>query len=190
VIRKRYALYTFDELAPAAREKVLERERHINVEGEWYDHVLDEWKGRLEGLGYEEPRIFFSGFGSQGDGACFEARVNLEAWLKQHGLGRKCGRLGRAFRDGEVEIRLRHSGHYYHPYSTDVEDHYSGPDDEVARELEEAKALIESEKVELSRDIYRELEDDYFALTSDEAVTETLRINDYLFHGDGCLAHA
>jgi hypothetical protein len=191
MIRRRYELYGFDELAPAARDKVLDSQRHLNVEDDaWYEHLLDEWKGTLEGLGYEVPRILFSGFGSQGDGACFEARVNIPAWLSRQGLAGRFRRLARASQDGDAEITIRHSGRYYHAASTEVEEQYEGSDAETAGELEEVMALIKAEKVDLSQQIYRALEAEYTALTSDSAVADTIQGNAMLFHADGCQAHA
>lgn len=41
---------------------------------EWWDCVEDDWKERLEKKGFMDPKISFSGFWSQGDGASFTCR--------------------------------------------------------------------------------------------------------------------
>jgi hypothetical protein len=186
-----YDLYRLDELAPAVQAKVLDRERHINVEDEWwYEGTLSTWKGTLESQGYGEPKIFFSGFGSQGDGACFEASVDLIAWLRGRKRVRSFRRLLSVRESGKVAITIRHTGRYCHAYSTEVVVSYGGSDDEIERELVEVRTEIAEEVVELSQQIYRELEKEYFALIDDQAVAETLRSTDVLLHGDGCRAHS
>jgi hypothetical protein len=53
---------------------VIRKHQGINVDDrEWYEAVLDDWKGDLERLGYSDPDIQFSGFWGQGDGASFTA---------------------------------------------------------------------------------------------------------------------
>ena len=80
-------LYTFEELVPTVQKKVLERERFINVlDAFWYEPIIDDWALELEKRGFEQVRILFSGFGSQGDGACFEARINTAVYLSTHNL--------------------------------------------------------------------------------------------------------
>jgi hypothetical protein len=80
-------LYTFGELAPEVQRKVVEHERYINVEDHfWYEPIIEDWTEQLEQLGFENVKILFSGFGSQGDGACFTAAVNIEQFLHVRGL--------------------------------------------------------------------------------------------------------
>jgi hypothetical protein len=184
-----YTLYDLDELLTDVRQRVLDRHRHINVEDAWwYQSIVSEWKTRLESMGYEDPMILFSGFYCQGDGACFEARINLERWLDHSGLTSKYERLREAYSSCDVELTLRHSGRYYHKYSTRLESHYSGSDDRVARELGEVDALISEEKVRLANEIYRELESAYEGYTDNEAVAETLNANEFEFFKNGRVA--
>jgi hypothetical protein len=185
---KTYDVYQFDQLSSEVRTKVLDRERHVNVEDElWSAPTIEIWKGSLEDQGYESPKILFSGFGSQGDGACFEASVNLVIWLAHRGDHGKYRRLIRAA--GEVEITIRHEGRYYHEHSMAVVSSYDGSDEAVRRDLDEVERLVEAAATDTARQIYRDLEQEYFARIDDGAVAETLRANNVLFHGDGCSAH-
>jgi hypothetical protein len=187
--RRTYTLYDLDELTADVRAKVLDRYRHINAEDEWwYQFIVSEWKTRLESMGYEDAVIVFSGFYSQRDGACFEARINLERWLDQSGLTAKYRRLLEACTRGNVELTLRHSGRYYHQYSPRLESHYSGSDDRVAQELSEVDTLITEEKVRLANEVYRELGSAYDASTENDAVAETLNANDFEFFKNGRVA--
>lgn len=77
-------------LSPARRDKLLEKHRYTNVEFDWWDSVYEQFIEELKEIGiqvachskrthkgrtYDEPQIFFSGFWSQGDGACFAGEV-------------------------------------------------------------------------------------------------------------------
>jgi len=186
---KTYDLYAFDNLAASVRTQVLDRERDVNVGDEWWSAAtVESWQATLEGQGYRSTKILFSGFGSQGDGACFEATLDLALWLRTHRhAGKYCG-LGRTV--DEVTITIRQAGHYYHERSMEVAGSYDGGDDRVAQELDEVERLIDADATAISRHIYRDLQDRYLALTDDAAVAETLRANDVLFHQDGCRAHS
>ena len=54
------------------RTSLLEKYRYINVEfDKWWDCVESDFKEDMLLVGIDVDRIFFSGFSSQGDGACF-----------------------------------------------------------------------------------------------------------------------
>ena len=60
------------------RAAILEHERPWQVEdAHWYEFIVSNWIERLEAIGFENAVVQFSGFGSQGDGASFEADVDL-----------------------------------------------------------------------------------------------------------------
>ena len=78
-------LYKFNELGKEAKEKVLEKHREWNVEfDEWYDCLFENWKEKLDKVGFEDAKIEFSGFWSQGDGACFTAHCNMANLLSRY----------------------------------------------------------------------------------------------------------
>jgi len=73
-------VYTFQELldlraAGKATERAVEKARewlrNAQTDGEWYEFVFDTWKEAMEQIGFGEPKLYFRGFWSQGDGACF-----------------------------------------------------------------------------------------------------------------------
>ena len=53
--------------------------------------------------------------------------------------------------------------------------------------LSELCQTIEAKRLELSREIYKDLESTYDSLTSDEQIIETIELNDYTFTEDGKL---
>src|SRR5437660_717973 len=110
-------LYAFGELAPEVQRKVVERERFINIEDAyWYEPIIRDWTEQLEKLGFQNTRILFSGFGSQGDGACFEARINMAAYLAAYHLQATYPLLAKY--PEYVEAYLKHTGWFFHESRT------------------------------------------------------------------------
>jgi hypothetical protein len=179
-------LYTFDELSD--KEKVLNEYRDINVDYDgWYNFVIENWQEKLEKLGYEDVKIYFSGFYSQGDGACFTAKVNIPKWIKAHKASKRFKKLLNEYNKGIYAfITIKHNYRYYFSTSTTV-DYEGGMDlsDKAYEQLEEIARWIEDEREKLGNTIYKDLEEEYKYLTSDEAVRETIIANDYMFMEDG-----
>jgi hypothetical protein len=189
-------LYSFEELAPEVQKKVAERERYINVDDSyWYEPIIEDWTEELQQRGFEQAKILFSGFGSQGDGACFEARINIAAYLTAHDLAATYPLLARY--PEYVEAYLKHAGWYYHERSTHLVSYFnaeivnpngSGISNEetyVEKDYEALEKDISREAVGLGREIYTALEDEFFHQISDEAVENTLALNEYTYLSDG-----
>lgn len=177
-------LYKFDELTEEIKQTVIEKNRHINVDHcGWDDCVLDEWYLRLKNLGFEDVKILYSGFGSQGDGACFVGKADIEKYLTAHKLKTK---FKRVLQNADyISISITHSWRYYFASSTDVNIEYYEDDPKVEALLNELQKIIKSERETIGNEIYRELDSEYFALIGDEAVAETVRINEHDFFEDG-----
>ncbi|MFA7254446.1 MAG: hypothetical protein WC107_07930 [Patescibacteria group bacterium] len=67
-------VYKFDELSESAKQKAIEDYRQDGFYYEWWDAVYEDARQIGEILGIEIDNIYFSGFSSQGDGACFEGK--------------------------------------------------------------------------------------------------------------------
>lgn len=69
-----YDVYTFEELPEHIQDKLIEDEIEV-LDSDWecfvYSDILDEWVIRLENQGFNNPKINYTGFWSQGDGASF-----------------------------------------------------------------------------------------------------------------------
>lgn len=106
-------LYSFEELAPQVQQQVIERERSINVDdGYWYEPIIEEWTEELQHRGFEQVEILFTGFGSQGDGACFTATVNLETFLRACGLEKRFPQVIDAATRALLGVSIRHTYRY------------------------------------------------------------------------------
>ena len=190
-------------------DALIEKYRHINVEhNEWWDSTYEMFKEEMEDRGVLVTDIYFSGFYSQGDGACFEGRVcDWELFLNK--LGYDSPILTRFAKD-TWSFSVSHSGHYYHENCTHFSEDMPNPDGEsddwfigrfcIYNDPDDLRGKAElavlrtfdyeamtNQFVEMfkdsMRDLYRRLEEEYDYLTSDEAVKETIIAND-LFETD------
>ncbi len=184
-------LYTFEELSDKAKERVLSDHRDINTDYEWWDFTYEDWYEKLTELGYNDCKIWFSGFASQGDGACFECKsVDVKEWIKAHKAESYFPALtgtDKEYYEAEfyTSAWIQQSGHYYHEYSISCSVEYSGDNDETDKEVDELQKAIIEDARDLSRQIYKELESEYDGLTSDEAIIDTINANEYTFEANG-----
>jgi hypothetical protein len=67
----------FEALTKRQQDEILDKHRHYNTEHlDWWDGVYDCFKTDMADIGIDVDRMYFSGFYSQGDGACFEGSVD------------------------------------------------------------------------------------------------------------------
>lgn len=79
---KELTVYSYSELSETAKEKARNWYIENCCDYEWYDFILEDWKEKLAEIGFTNAKIYFTGFWSQGDGACFDAECNTLCWLK------------------------------------------------------------------------------------------------------------
>lgn len=186
-------LFTFDELSDEAKETAIERYRENNLDYEWYDAVYDDaiTIGKL--IGIKIDRIYFSGFWSQGDGACFEGEYFYSAGsvkeIKAYApIDTELHRIAKELQDIQkpafyhLYAYVKHRGHYYHENCTEIDvrnDAQKFTDDQEQRLKDCLRDFM--------RWIYRQLEKEYEYLTSEEAIKETIEANEYEFTENGKL---
>lgn len=195
----------FNELTTKQQDAILEANRDINVfHDDWNHGVIDGFKADMEAIGILVDRPFYSGFWSQGDGACFQGHIrDFDLFLPT--LKYTDPALIKLAED-HWWFRVSHRGFYYHENCTYFDVDMPLPDDSDDNDfanaymvyeegsLHRAVALtnlarytsskLEEEFIEAfkshMRDLYDRLESEYDHLTSDEAVLEALEANDML----------
>jgi hypothetical protein len=179
--------YEFSELSENAKNKV--RQWYIETNYDWDSCTLDYWKDKLESLGVQEPKILYSGFWSQGDGACFTCSgMEVEKFLE-----RPLTRKERWILDNCMvnNIKIVHSDRYFHEKSTDTELHYNFPDyvsnqwEELDKTFDNTTTDIEHKRLSLCREIYNDLKSEYEYATSDQAILEACDSNKWFFTKKG-----
>lgn len=206
-------VFTYSELSESAKSKAREwyRDTHLgdNFFAECiYDDAAEigdiigidlrqTRKTKKDGSPLYTPTIFYSGFWSQGDGACFESTYRykpgalkaLRAYIGCESKGDKeLLRICKGLQDVQrkyfykLHASTKHSGHYYHSGCMRVEVTHA---DDCYRDIGEA----ESDITQLLRDfadwIYDQLESAYDWENSDDNVAEIIEMNGYEFTEDG-----
>lgn len=176
----------WQRLTEANRKALLEEYRD-DLHHEWWGSVYDMFREDMAEIGVRVDKIYFSGFWSQGDGACFEGYISdWSKFLPAVGMSE----LVDEARGNGVSLSWKHQGHYYHEHcvSFDVDDLWiSNPHDEdedllrftawAATNPEGGQIYGRREEIveflrSKMRSLYSTLEEEYDYLTSDEATEE------------------
>lgn len=202
-------VYRLDELDNAAKDRARAWYRQADFDHDWFEFVYDDFERvcaiigvelktspvRLYGGGTrQKPCIWFSGFWSQGDGACFEGRYG-------HATGAPRTIRGHAPKDDELHriadvlqaiqrrnfyqlhATVTHRDRYYHEYSMAISVERDSPTwQDMTADAEET--VIEALR-DLARWLYRQLERKYDYLTSDHLVDKAITANAYTFTAGG-----
>ena len=201
-------VYTYDELDDRGKEKAREwfsalvfndscdwefvyeyAERMASIIGITID---DRPYKTIGGATRHKPCIWFSGFSSQGDGACFEGSYRYKKGavkaIKAECNDEELIRIATAPQTGQrrnfyrLDATCKPTGHYSHSgcMSVDVED-----SENQYRDLGDAEEEIRQLMRDFADWIYERLSDEYDYQTSDEAVEESILSNEYEFYQSG-----
>jgi hypothetical protein len=202
-------VYRIDELPEGAKDSARAWYREGGFDHDWYDVVYEDFQHIAEILGIrvktwttrliggrtrQDPCIWFSGFWSQGDGACWEgwysyrksAAAELRAYApKDKTLHRIAETLQAAQRQNFYQLRaeVTHRGNYYHAFTMAVS--VSRDSAAAVEVIGDAESIVTDALRDLANWLYRQLEHEYDYLTSDEAVDETLVVGGYTFTEEG-----
>ena len=205
-------VFKFDELPDSAKEKARDWWREcemldgldlIDMNADDFNEIakllgieFDQRPVKLMGGGTRyESKIWYSGFSSQGDGACFEGRYSyakgMRKAIRAHApLDTELHRIADGLFDLQrrafyrLEARAIHHGRYYHSGCMSVDVSLANGAD-VSRSIEEdTRDLLRS----FADWIYRQLKEEYEYRMSDENVDESIRINEYEFDENGRIA--
>lgn len=181
-------IYSFNELSEVAKKKAIENDRDINIDLEWSGFIIDDWQTKLDNFGFSDADIKFSGAGSQGDGASFTARVDLDKFCKANSIDIKQSVINAVNGYSIISVKRHNHIRYVHEKSVyaDIDLMTSGKEyKRLEKQIVELEKAITDKVVELSKKIYKDLQTEYEDLTSDKAVIETLVNNECEFYEDG-----
>ncbi|OYR26501.1 antitoxin of toxin-antitoxin stability system [Brucella pseudogrignonensis] len=202
-------VYRLAELSDAAKDNARGWYREGGFDYDWYDAVYEDFQRIAEILGIrlktrtvglmgggsrQDACIWFRGFWSQGDGACWEgfytyrkaASAEIRSYAPQDTtLHRIADALSAVQKRNFYQLRAEasHRGHYYHEYCMSIAVERDSPTwQDMTADAEDV--VIEALR-DLARWLYRQLEREYEYLSSDEAVDETIIANEYTFTDAG-----
>jgi hypothetical protein len=197
---REYKVYEFNELSALGKEQAIEKFRENNLDYKWWDCTYEDVKEIGALMGIEISNIYFSGFYSQGDGACFEGCYNhrlgsTKDLIKYAPMNSEVHEMSRALSIiqkpyfYQLSAAVTHSGQYYHENCANIS--VMGEWEQGEYGYDEAFKDTEIAITEVLRDfmkwIYKALESDYDYLQSDGAIKETLIANEYKFTEDGVI---
>ena len=191
---KEINVYSFEELSESAKEKAREWYRNGNLDYEWWDFVYEDAKTIGALMGIDIDKIYFSGFWSQGDGACFEGyyqykKGSVKAVKEYAPQDKELHQIAQGLVDLQrcylysLTASVSHRGHYYHENCTSFDVYDKRRDDGIVGEVPE-ESLKEFLR-DFMRWIYKRLENEWEWLNSDEAVDENIIANEYEFDEEG-----
>lgn len=180
-------------LPDSVQERLLEKYWDLNVQHDWPDETIAEFKAKALALGVEVDDVYWSGFWSQGDGACFTGRIT--DWSKFLAAVKPDidPAVGGWVGDNSTTMYIKTRGSYCHSGTMHTEFDFQDleqPPDLEDLQLSLWKVLTKNGDIlyEMESDIlaylrgladglYQELEKEYEGLTSDEAVADALLAN-------------
>lgn len=191
-------VYTFEELSEEAKEKAIEKNRHMNVDyWLWYHDVYDTFKEKYSSL-FEITNIYFSGFCSQGDGAMFEYGGITDKLIDEFIAQLELSPLRKKIVKDIFYFSGsgKHKGYYHNEHCCwhiiNIECTYAYREgyypniDEFMYELQvDFDAYVREKYIDLAKELYQSLEDEYEWHTSDEAIEELLIEGEYEFNENG-----
>ena len=195
-------LYQFDELTDRAKKTARQWWRDLEAQDWDSECVIADAVECARILGIEidgtpnKPRVYWSGFWSQGDGASFSGRYayvkGAAKVIREHApQDTELHKIADALQDAQrrnfyrLEAVATQSGRYAHSHtmSVDVED-----SNDSYRDIGDAEDDVRDALRSFADWIYRQLEKEYEFNMSDENVDESIRINEYEFDETGAIA--
>jgi hypothetical protein len=202
--QRTYTVYKFNELTKEQQVKALNNYRYINTDySDWASPMLEGIQEKAEEAGFkiELRDIFYSISNSQGDGLCFDCKDfdldKIVNWLELT-KNRKFSHIWRYIKKynlTEVFLLSLHKNSYGYHYSHSKTRYFEiDLDMECGRNSEALNFIVDQIMnndllLNAYRDFcntaYRNLENYYSELNSDEMVKEALIANDYDFTSEG-----
>ena len=180
--------YTFEELGEQEQQVALDNNRDYNVSrDQWYEFVEEGFVRDLQDKGFLNIEIAFSGFWRQGDGASFTADIDIHKMNEYYKLGLKKSVCDIINEYCCPRVR-RGTSRYSHEHTCSIDwdgfGHYNHCP-RLEKLIENTMNTIEGIRLDLSKELYSNLEGEYNHLTSDAVIKKVLVENDYLFTING-----
>ena len=202
--------FKFQELTDQAKQEVITR---LAPDDGWWDCVFDGAKEDGEKLCFGIEDISFTGFWSQGDGACWSGYVDVVPWLEKHKATDPQAHIVIALIEEnwlEQKLPITYGGRHAHsrtmrcgsihhvfPTKDNVLDKgmFQGASvlhlfDTLGIPLDnyylgdlEMEMFVDARN--FADEIYKRLRDEYEYLCSEEVIAELCDANEYLFTADG-----
>jgi len=198
-------VYKLDELSAEARETAIRSQQDFLAEMWDPEFTYDYYEEKLQEAGFENAKINYSGFYSQGDGASFTADINLKVYVQKLIERYKAVDLQKVNEERKQEVKfilhylprviklenefnfrvVRFTTRYVHENTCCVESNHYHSHQRLDALREKLKSEIEFDRINFCREIYRDLKMDYEAQTDEAAAIASIEANEYEYTADG-----
>jgi len=181
---------------PKRFEKEYDKWREYAADYDWWETLYEDFKADCLALGVRVDSIGFSGFYSQGDGAAFTGQMYVYEWMEGKGYHITHPAAYLACKDDGSYVRIEtyHRSNNMHTSLNEYADQtapsgiFAGLEQEAWEELVDeqiAELDFEGEVLTfcegLAAQLYKDLEVEYEALTSEEAFIDACEFNEVTF---------
>lgn len=191
-------VYSLNELSEEAQGKAFNNWLELSINDDfWQEYVLGSFTDILKRFGVHEPMIYYRGFWSQGDGACFIGLYTYQKGWKKDILPEypylKDSDIIKAMENiqtiqaqyfYDISATISHTGHYYHEYSTSFDFCSYTTDREILERHEDA---LKDYFRDIMQEIYSALEKEYRDTHSMSYFKEEALNNGYEYTSNGVL---
>lgn len=183
-------VYELAELAEEVRSQVLDKAMQNVVSGDWYTPTLQNFRVDMEEYGIIGADVYFTGFGSEGDGSCFIAEfVDTDVLIRklyEEGYDISEDVLLESKNLHVLIEKIDESINYEHERTVHVRIH-SESDFLLKEDLDKAESVLTHWVREKSINLHRDLFTYYYSIIDTDVVSEALA--ECLFFLDGKIAN-
>jgi hypothetical protein len=169
--------------------------------------ILDNFKSKLEDMGFNDLKFYYRGFSSQGDGACFEYFINQNSklfndFIKDKYSDRQVKYIKLFIENGyfDISIEGKHYGRNYHEKSINQSSYadiyteqyiniYTNINMLLNNLLDDFENFVQEKQIQLSKELYSNLMTVYDDVTSEASFIELCEENGFYFTENGVLTH-
>lgn len=190
-----FKIYSFDELSESAKQKAINCALESNDFEFESEYVIEDSKELAALFGLDIEKIYYSGFCSQGDGACFEGRYKYKKGglnavkfyapndTELHDIVKELQKI-QSKHFYKLVATTKQSGHYMHSGCMAVDVMLS---DDQYRDIGESEDDITVALRNFADWIYNRLDREYDYINSDAVIIENIIESDYEFLKNGTI---
>ena len=184
-------VYKLNELDNKVRQEVLEKCSQLLVEGHWFFPIIEGFYEDLKTYGFQNPEAYFSGFYSQGDGACFICdTIDTDILIRKlfeegHDIGEDAVLETKNMNVIVQKVDTSYARRYDHENTVAAYTNYEGEILSSTDIFRLESVITEWVRIQC-RKLHSDLEEYYVELTSDQSVEEYL--GETYFFDDGRIA--
>lgn len=185
--------YMANELPEKIKLSLLQTYHEINLSYDWSQPIIEGFNEDLDEYGIT-AEVFFTGFWSPGDGACFVTdtvdtdKLIRKLYEKGYDIPEDCLLYSKDLSVMIQKCASSSANRYSHENTIEAYVHNENQEFPIKPMLVLENTLTEWAR-EVSRELYSKLENYYIELTTDEAIMNTLmdEDNQYLFTQSGTI---